>query len=90
MKDASFEPLPEVEPISDFEAFLKGDRDGLIEFSESVEEKCWSIETEDSVILQDKVFIRACQVVKHLVGDAYEHYYFEQYPTLRKILQMDE
>lgn len=90
MKDASFEPLPEVEAITDFDAFLKGGRDGIIEYSQSVEEKCWSVEAEDRVSLQDKVFIRACQVVKYLVGEAYEHYYFEQMPTLRKLLQMDK
>ena len=90
MKDASFEPLPEVEPITDFEAFLKGGRNAITKYSQSAEEKCWSVEAEDSVILQDKVFVRACQVVKHLVGEAYEHYYFEQMPTLHKLLQMDE
>ena len=90
MQDASFEPLPQVEAIIDFEMFLKGSRDAIIEYSQSAEEKCWSVEAEGSVTLQDNVFVRACQVVKYLVGDAYEHYYAEQMPTLRKLLQMDE
>jgi len=90
MQDASFEQLPQVEPIADFDAFLKGGRDAEVELFESDEEKRWVLETDEIVHVQDKAFTRACQVVKHLVGDAYEHYYIEQYPTLRKLLHMDE
>ena len=90
MQDASFEPLPEVDAIEDFEAFLKGNRDVNVEAFESKEEKRWAMETDEQVYLQEKAFIRACQVVKHLVGDVYSDYYIEQYPTLRKLLHMDE
>ena len=90
MQDAGFEPLPQVEAIEDFEAFLKGSRNVTIEAFESEEEKRWAMETDEHVPLPEKAFIRACQVVKYLAGDAYGNYYIEQYPTLRKLLHMDE
>lgn len=90
MQDASFEPLPSVAPIEDLDAFIKGGRKGELELFESDEEKRWAFEPDSIVYLQDKAFPRACQVVKHLVGDAYENYHFEQHESLRKLLHMDE
>ncbi|MER1999308.1 MAG: hypothetical protein ABS882_06000 [Lysinibacillus sp.] len=90
MQDASFEPLPTVEPILDLEEFIKGGRVGELELFESDEEKRWAFEPDDTVYLQDKAFTRACKVVQHLVGDAYENYHFEQHESLRKLLHMDE
>lgn len=90
MQDAGFKSLPQVEAIEDFEAFLKGNRDVVIEKVRTEEEQRWAMETEEQVYLEEKAFIRACQVVKHLVGDTYSDYYIEQYPTLRKLLHMEE
>lgn len=90
MQDASFEPLPQVEPCDDLDAFIKGGREGQLERFESAEEKRWAFETEDDVYVEGDAFTRACQVVKYLVGDEYENYYFEQYDSLRKLLHMDE
>lgn len=90
MQDASFEPLPVVEPIADLEAFIKGGRVGELEVFESDEEKRWAFETDDFQQADGVAFTRACQVVQHLVGDAYENYHFEQLESLRKLLHMDE
>lgn len=90
MQDASFEPLPKVEPCVDLEAFIKGGRNGQLERFESAEEMRWAFETEEVVHFEGDAFKRACQVVKHLVGEEYENYYFEQYESLRKLLAMDE
>lgn len=90
MQDTSFEPLPKVDPIDDFEAFLKGNRKVIIETTLTEEEKSWMMETKEQVQLEEKAFVRACKVVKHLVGNAYDDYYIEQYPTLRKLLDFEE
>lgn len=90
MQDASFEPLPVVAPIEDLDAFIKGGREGELELFELDEEKRWAFETDSIVYLQEKAFTRACQVVQHLVGNAYENYHFEQHESLRKLLHMDE
>ena len=90
MKDACFESLPAVAPIDDLEAFIKGGRTGELELFESDEEKRWAFETEDVVHIDGDAFTRACQVVQHLVGDAYANYHFEQFESLRKLLHMDE
>ena len=90
MQDASYEPLPVVEPIADLEAFIKGGRKGELERFESDEEKLWAFETDDYQHTDGDAFTRACQVVQHLVGDAYENYHFEQFESLRKLLHMDE
>ncbi len=90
MQDAGFEPLPNVETIDDFEAFLTGNRNVVIEEIQTEDEQRWAMETEEQVYLEENAFLRACRVVKHLVGDAYNDYYIEQYPTLRKLLKLDE
>lgn len=90
MQDASFEPLPEVEAIEDLEAFMKGQRNAKIEATHTEDEKRWAIESDEQMQLEEDVFIRACKVVKHLVGEAYGNYYVEQYPTLRKLLAIED
>lgn len=90
MQDASFEPLLAVAPIEDLESFIKDGRAGDLEYYESVDEKCWAFEREDDKRTEVDAFIRACQVVQHLVGEHYALYHFEKHESLRKLLHMDE
>lgn len=90
VREASFEPLPKVEAITDLEAFIKGGRVGELDFFESADEKSWTFETEDDQQINVDVFTRACQIVQYLVGDVYEHYHFVQLGSLRELLGMDE
>lgn len=90
VQDASFEPLPKVEAITDLEAFIKGGRVGELDFFESADEKCWTFETEDNQPINVDVFTRACQIVQYLVGDVYDNYHFVQLGSLRELLGMDE
>lgn len=90
MQDASFEPLPKVEDIADFEGFLKGNRKATVEMINEEGEKSWVIDSDDYVQLEEDVFLRACKVMKHLVGEAYENYFVEQYPTLKKFLAFED
>lgn len=90
MQDASFEPLPNVEEITDLEGFLKGKRLATVKVTNEEDEKRWVIDSDDYVQLEEDVFIRACKVVKHLVGDAYKNYIVEQYPTLKELLAFKE
>ena len=90
MKDASFEPLPNVKPIEHLQSFIIGGRNGQLETFESAQEKRWAFETEDEMPVDGDAFTRACQVVKFLTGEFYELYHFEQFETLRKLLHMEE
>lgn len=91
MQDASFKPLMEVEDISDLETFLKGGRQAIVESTHNEDEQQWFIESDEQLQLKEDVFIRACKVVKHLVGNQCDNYFIEQCPTLRRLfLEEDE
>lgn len=83
LADASFKPLPQVEPIDDFDSFLKGGRHADIQKSTEEHETYWHVETDDIVSIEEDVFTRACKVVNYLVGDDYENYYVEHIPALQ-------
>lgn len=90
VQQASFEPLPNVAPIAHFEAFIRGGRAGELTCSDVDDEKRWVFETDDSRCVAGDSFTRACQVVQHLVGDAYVHYHFEQIEALHELLQIED
>ena len=90
MQDASFEALPKVDDIDNFEAFLQGGRVEPIQTEHTDEEKHWIIPSIEHISLQENHFSRACKVVKHLVGNEYEHYFVEQYPTLKALLALED
>lgn len=89
-KDASFEALPEVDEIDDLESFLQGGRAEPVETAHTDNNKQWRIPTCEQLALQENSFIRACKVVKNLVGEQYKHYFVEQYDTLKKLLALEE
>lgn len=90
MQDASFEKLPEVDDIKELEAFLKGGRKAAIEVVQIEDEQRWDIESDEQMHLEENCFLRACKVVKNLVGAQYNNYFVEQYPTLKKLLALED
>lgn len=70
MQDASFEPLPKVEDISDLEDFLKGGLKAIVESTHNDDEERWFIESDEQLQLKEDVFERACKVGKHSLQEA--------------------
>lgn len=82
MEGASFEPLPNVLAINDFENYVRGGRREELHYNELNGIKFWQIDLEEiDIALPEDGFTRACRVVKALTGDEYESYYIERLPN---------
>lgn len=89
MKDASFKPLPDVEPIEDVDTFLLGGRAGTIHFRDGDLGKQWDIDSDDCTPAREDGFVRACRLLKTLVPMQYANYHLESVPHLYEALGME-
>lgn len=83
VSEASFQPLPQVQEIADVRSFIQGGRQANVEQMTRDEDLYWRIETDEHLVLEEDVFTRACQIVRHFAGEEYTHYYYENVPSLR-------
>lgn len=84
MQGVTYEALPEVEELASFEAFLQGGRAEPVRFEQLEHEQYWVIPSDERICLDEDGFMRACRVVKSLVGQHYDSYLIEHVPALER------
>lgn len=77
-----FEELPNVEVVDELEAYIRGGRQVELEQYEDEERLYWYVDCEEQRMLEEAHYIRACRILKTLVGEAYANYKLEVYGNL--------
>ena len=91
MDGAGFEKLPEVEAVANFEDYLLGGRRAEIHHSDENDIAFWQVDIEDiDLAINEDGFIRACRILKTLVGDEYERYFLENLGAMNTLFNSDD